>query len=103
MRHDKLIENGFDHGVFDRSLISEDIWSNYFFNLDPLDEMDTFDTFEVFITSDTIEFFPGDVIRPIDIPWDVCMLIYLGDLDDKARERLFSEFVKLMDRPELLI
>lgn len=103
MRHDKLIENGFDHGVFDRYLIPEDIWSDYFFNLDPLDEMLPFDTFEIFITSDTIEFFPGHSVGPRDVPWDICMLIYLGDLDDKARERLFSEFVKLMDRPELLI
>lgn len=103
MRHDKLIENGFDHGVFDRSLIPEQIWDDYFYSLDPLDEMKRFDKFEIFITSDTIEFFPGHRIGPRDIPWDIAMLMYLGDFDDKARESLFHEFVKLMDRPELLI
>lgn len=103
MRYDKLIENGFDHGIFNRSLIPEQIWDDYFYSLDPLDEMKRFDKFEIFITSDTIEFFPGHRIGPRDIPWDIAMLIYLGDFDDKTRERIFHEFVKLMDRPELLI
>lgn len=94
-----FIERGYDHGIFDRCVISEDEWTEYL-GYDSGDE--PFDTFELFVTSSYIVLFINGGKFP-EYPWAYIKLENINDTSHPNHKWIGRKFAHLMDKPELLV